>query len=96
MWKLFKIIDSPIKGKKLRAIFYNEDGKTKHTDFGAEGMEDYTIHHDKERRKRYWDRHKKDLETDDPTRAGFLSWYILWNKKSIKASVADYKNRFNI
>lgn len=95
MWKLYKIVDSPKADKKYRAIFY-DDGKTKHTDFGASGMEDYTIHHDKERRQRYWDRHRKDLETGDYTRAGFLSWYILWNKKTLKASIADFKSRFNV
>lgn len=96
MWKLSKIIASPRADKKYRAIFIDTDGKTKHTDFGASGAEDYTIHKDKERRQRYLDRHKKDLETEDPTRAGYLSWYILWNKPTLKASIEDYKNRFNM
>ena len=29
-------------------------------------------------------------------RAGFLSMYILWNKPSFKASLADYKRRLNV
>ena len=65
------------------------------TKFGAKGMSDYTIHKDTERRNRYIKRHTKDLRTNDPTRAGFLSMYILWNKKSYKASLADYKRRLN-
>ena len=34
----------------------------------------------------------KDTRTGDPTRAGYLSLYILWNKPSLKASITDYKN----
>ena len=58
-------------------------------------MSDYTIHKDIERRNRYIKRHKKDLRTNDPTRAGYLSMYILWNKKSYKASLNDFKSRLN-
>jgi hypothetical protein len=74
-----------------------KDGKKrkKSTKFGAKGMSDYTIHKDTERRNRYIKRHTKDLRTNDPTRAGFLSMYILWNKKSYKSSLADYKRRLN-
>ena len=69
--------------------------RKKSTKFGAKGMSDYTKHKDNERRGRYISRHKKDLRTNDPTRAGYLSMYILWNKKTFKASLADYKRRLN-
>ena len=94
MWKLISVVESPISGKKWRANF--EDGdKKKHTDFGAAGMEDYTIHKDEKRRELYRKRHAKDLKTNDPTRAGFLSWYILWNKPTMRESIADYRRLFN-
>jgi hypothetical protein len=64
--------------------------------FGAKNYSDYTIHHDTVRRNRYIKRHLKDLRTGDPTRAGYLSMFILWNKKSLKASIADYKRRLNV
>ena len=97
MWKLISIEESPISGKKWRANFYDKvNDKRKHTDFGASGMEDYTMHQDDSRKDRYVKRHMKDLDTGDPTRAGYLSMYILWNKKSIKASIADYKKRFSM
>ena len=68
-----------------------------HTRFGAVGMDDYTKTHDKEQRERYRTRHKKDLETNDPKRAGFLSYYILWgNSTSIQANKAAYETRFNV
>jgi hypothetical protein len=79
----------------LRATF-NIDDKKHTTDFGAAGMSDYTLHHDKERRSRYITRHIKDLRTNDPTRAGYLSMYILWNKPSVKGSIIDYKKRLTI
>lgn len=85
------IIASPNPDKKWRAYF--KDGS--HTDFGAKGMDDYTITHDKEQRDRYRQRHKKDLETKDPTRAGFLSYYILWgDSTSREENIKKYKMRF--
>ena len=60
-------------------------------------MEDYTTHKDKERRSRYRARHKKDLKTKDYTRAGYLSYYILWgDKTNFKEAVKDYKKKFNL
>ena len=77
---------------KWTAIF--DDGKRTH--FGHQGYEDYTQHHDEERKKHYLQRHSKDLETKDPRRAGFLSYYILWNKPTLRESVKDYKRKFNL
>ena len=79
------------KDKKLKAVFTYEDGKTKITHFGAKGMSDYTLNKDKDRRKLYRARHKKDLSTKDYTRAGYLSYYILWgNKTNLTGAVKDY------
>jgi len=91
------ITKSDRKGKKYKAVFTYKDGKTKTTHFGAEGMADYTTHKDKERRSRYRARHKKDLRTNDYTRAGYLSYYILWgDKTNFKEAVKDYKKKFNL
>mgnify|MGYP003146797662 FL=1 len=85
------------KDKKYKAVFTYEDGKTKTTHFGAKGMEDYTTHKDKERRSRYRARHKKDLKTNDYTRAGYLSYYILWgDKTNLKDAIKSYKKKFNL
>jgi len=65
------------------------------TKFGENGMSDFTIHKDIKRRNRYINRHKKDLRTNKPYMAGYLSMYILWNKKTFKASLTDYKRRLN-
>lgn len=87
--KLIEIKKSPLASKKWRAMF--SDG-TK-TDFGASGYLDYTMHKNKKRKLLYQKRHLKDLKTKDPKRAGYLSYYILWNKESLNASINDYKKR---
>lgn len=79
------------------AVFYNnEKQKIKTTHFGASGYSDFTQHKDEERKKRYLERHKKNENWNDYTSAGSLSRYILWYKKSLKASIEDYKKRFKL
>jgi hypothetical protein len=86
-----------LKGNsKKYEITFEKNSKMYVRKFGAAGMSDYTLHKDKERRERYISRHKKDLRTNDPMKPGYLSMYILWNKPSIKASLADYKRRLNV
>tara|TARA_Y100001937_G_scaffold28944_2_gene41804 strand:- start:2489 stop:2779 length:291 start_codon:yes stop_codon:yes gene_type:complete len=88
---------STVKNKKYTAIFYDGDKKIKTTQFGDSRYEDYTQHKDKTRRDRYRTRHKKDLETGDYMKAGFLSYYILWGDSSnIKTNISKYKKRFNL
>jgi hypothetical protein len=72
--KLVSIVTSPKADKKLMATF-SHDGREKHVHFGAKGMDDYTLTHDKDHRERYRGRHAKDLK-GDPTTAGYLSYYI--------------------
>ena len=94
--KLLKIGKSDKPDKKLMATFETE-GRTKTTHFGSKGMDDYTITKDKEQRDRYRQRHKKDLDTKDPTRAGYLSWFILWGDSTkIKENIKTFKNKFNL
>jgi len=88
---------SPILTKKLVAIFYDNDGKkVKTTHFGFKGMSDMTQHNDPIRKQRYIERHKHRENWNDYMSAGALSRWILWNKTSLKASIADYKNKFNL
>ncbi len=94
-YKLVSIGKSNKAGKKMQATFMNKKTKRlKTTHFGAAGMDDYTIKKDKEQRARYRSRHAKDLK-GDPTRAGYLSYYILWgNSTSKRANIAAFKRRF--
>jgi len=75
---------------------FEKDCKQKVTHFGAKGYSDYTQHKDPERMRRYSNRHKSRENWRDPTTAGALSKYILWNKPSLRASIADYKRRFKL
>lgn len=94
--KVISISDSTKPDKKLMAVFDN-DGRKKTVHFGAKGMDDYTIAKSKEQRDRYRTRHAKDLQTGDPSRAGFLSYYILWGDSTSRAkNISDYKRKFNL
>ena len=81
--------------KKYMAIFYENNKKIKTTHFGCAGMSDYTKHKDPARKQRYMNRHKATENWQKPMSAGSLSRYILWNKPTLKASISDYKKRFN-
>lgn len=93
--KLLSIVKSPINGKKWRANFLHNETAF-HTDFGASGYQDFTQSKDPERARLYRLRHKKDLDTKNPTKAGYLSYYILWASPNFDANVRAYKNRFHM
>ena len=89
--------------KKLMAVFEDSEGKKiKTTHFGQRGASDYTKHGEKERMERYLERHGGGTTTStkedwkDPTTAGALSRWILWNKPSLSGSFADFKRRFGL
>ena len=106
--KLIRIVKSSNSAKKWTAIFMVDD-KEKKVDFGQNNYRDFVLINDKDSkfylpklvdrnvvRDSYRRRHIKDLKTQDPTRAGFLSFYLLWNKKTLNASIKDYKKRFKL
>lgn len=94
---LESISQSTKPNKKFMATFLTDTGRTKTTHFGAAGMDDYTLTHDKQQRERYRKRHLKDLDSGDPTKAGFLSYFILWgNSTNINRNIASYKKHFNL
>lgn len=81
------------RDKKYTALF--DDGTRSH--FGAKGYVDYTSGATDEQRRLYRERHKRDLETRDPTRAGFLSYYILWgHSRNIRENILEYKKMFDV
>ena len=96
--KFLRLQRSSDPDKKYMATF-EVDGRERTTHFGAAGMKDYTSHPAavREARKKAYDaRHRPTENWSDPTSAGALAKYILWNKTSISASLADYKRRFNL
>jgi hypothetical protein len=84
--KLVRVEPSKLETKRFTAVF--NDGTRTH--FGDPNASAYIDHKDIQRRTRYWQRHQKDLRTMDPRRAGYLSWYILWQSLSLTKSIRDY------
>ena len=94
-YSLIKISRSNKSDKKMMAIFENcNTGRQKTIHFGSNGMSDYTIHKDKDRKKRYIKRHSTNEDWDNPISAGSLSRWILWNKTSLRESISHYKKKF--
>jgi len=77
---------------KYRAIL--EPKKTVY--FGDNRYEDFTSHHDEARKQNYLARHRAREDFHDPTTAGFWSANLLWNKPSVRESLADIQRRFNL
>jgi hypothetical protein len=78
--------------------------------FGDSRYEDYTMHGDDERKKRYILRHgsrvrqfaprtgtcKHSENWNDLKKAGAWSVYLLWSKKTLKESIKKMEYRFGI
>ena len=106
--KLCAVVEATEKGKKYEAIFRDAKCPCKASEepscgrketkvaFGAKGMSDYTIHKDDERKERYLKRHEKNEDWNDYKSRGALSRWLLWNKKTLKASIEDFKKRFGL
>ena len=77
-----KKYDAYVEGKKVS--------------FGARGFSDFTQHKDEERKQRYIDRHRKNENWNDLKTAGAWSKGILWNKPTIRESIASMEKKFNI
>ena len=106
--KLIRIVKSSNSAKKYDAIFM-VDGKEKKVSFGASNYRDYTLINDKNSKfylpkildrnvvkASYIRRHKKNEDWNNPLTAGALSRFILWNRKSLNASIRDFKRRFKV
>lgn len=95
--RLLKLEKSDKPDKKYKATFETDSGRTKTTYFGQAGADDYTLTRDKEQRERYRTRHEKDLRTGDPSRAGFLSYHILWGEHtSVLKNLEAFKRKYNL
>lgn len=100
--KLLKIVPSTNSDKKLMAVFERDNGRQVTTHFGQAGAMDYTKYYKKDptlakqKRESYLSRHKVNEDWTDPTSAGALSRFVLWNLPTIEASIKDFKKRFNL
>lgn len=90
----YTLMKSKAKGKKYSMVI-KDDKKRKTINFGDIKMEDYTIHKDEERKKRYIQRHSKE-NWNDLYKAGAWSRYILWEEPSLEQAIKSMEKRFNI
>jgi hypothetical protein len=102
-YKLLSINKSINKNKKLTAVFENiKTKKTKTVSFGSSPNKDYTIYSKSDKKvaemkkKAYIARHQVRENFNNPVSAGALARWILWNKPTVSASIADFKKRFNL
>ena len=88
---MLKCVEEVNESKRFKAYF--TDGTS--TRFGQTNPKKGTFidHQNKELKKNYIKRHLKDLETNDYTRAGYLSLFLLWDKPTIKESITAYNKR---
>ena len=98
MTKFVSLSPSSKPDKKYVVKLLSESGREKHIHFGAKGMDDFTKTKDEEQKRRYIIRHERneDWTNSGLETAGFWARWILWNKPSISASLADVKSRFNL
>ena len=93
-----EISKSDRSGKKYKIVLIYDDGSRKTIHIGQEGADDFTKTGDEDAKKRYITRHKKreDWTKSGINTAGFWAKHLLWNKKTLTASVADTSKRFNL
>jgi len=96
-YKLLSISQANDGKHRMKAVFENKQtNSTKTTYFGAKDGSTYIDHKDDEKKRNYIARHREIENWNDPTAAGTLARYILWNKKSLSSSIQDYRRRFNV
>lgn len=101
--KLLSVKPSDRANKKYTATFCMCQGPTaccdkerKKVHFGQKESSTYIDHRDEKKKDAYIARHKVNENFNNPTTPGSLSRFILWNKTTLSASIADFKKRFNL
>ena len=81
-----------INENKRFVAYFNDGSKTK---FGQTNPKQGTFldHNNEKLKTNYIKRHLKDLNTNDYKRAGYLSFFLLWNKPTLKESIKDFNAR---
>lgn len=86
----------PDSVKKFVAVITDADRVTR-VAFGRRGYEDYTIHKDYERMRRYVARHENGRENHGKSgvrTAGFWARWLLWGKPSLRESAIAITKKF--
>jgi hypothetical protein len=98
MVKLISVSPSDKPDKKLNVKLETDAGREKNINIGARGMDDFTKTKDVEQKKRYIERHRarENWTQSGILSSGFWSRWLLWNKPTLRESVADVRDRFSI
>lgn len=95
---IISLSDKP--NKRYTAIFFDNDKKVKTTHFGYKDKDGfgstYIDHKNDDIKDAYIARHRVNEDFNNYMSAGSLSRYILWNKKTLRESITDYKQRFSL
>ena len=100
---LMSIKPSTAKDKKYTAVFCRckvkdqckgSNHKTVH--FGLKGSSTFLDHKDEKKKSAYIARHRANENWNDPTTAGALSIYLLWNLPTLAQSIAYFKKKFKL
>lgn len=98
LMKLISLSRATSSKHKYTATIKDPQNRLHHIHFGARGYDDFTTTNDEQRKKSYLARHgvTENWTSSGILTAGFWSRWVLWNKKSVSASLQDLKKRFNI
>ena len=86
----YHLYKSTNKNKKYMIQFI-----TKTIHFGAAGYTDFLLSKDTKKKESYHSRHRHD-NSNNPNYAGFYALHLLWNKPTLRASIADTNRRYRI
>ena len=93
------IKEEPKGNKRFVAYFYNQlMRKVKTVRFGSATGKTYIDHNDDNKKEAWLARHSKiqGIDYTDPLKPSTLSRDILWNNKTLKKSIENYKSRFDL
>ena len=93
MGVLVKLQRSSKPEKKWMVTFVRESGRKKTIHFGQAGASDFPSNKDVQRRERYLERHRdrEDWGASGVETSGWWARWLLWNRKSIAASLTDIR-----
>lgn len=91
------IYESARKDKRFLAVFLKNDIIQFKINFGSSTGSTFVDHGDIIKRENYLKRHAAlNEDWDNPTSAGSLSRWILWNTDDIETNIKAFKKQFNL
>jgi hypothetical protein len=85
------------KDKKYMVHYINKDtGNINTIHFGQKNFDDFILSKGDEDKKRNYIKRHSNEDWTDLEKAGTWARFLLWNKKTLKASIKDMEERFNI